>query len=334
MAELVCRADDPRWLALRRTGVTATDLPAILGLTRYDSLYACWWRKRDGLESAAENDRLMLGSVLESYIAERWMNARQVPLTHRAGAHSALYRSADRPWQLATPDRLFYDEPVEFKSWGTTDGWGDDGTDLVPLQVRAQVLWQMDTLGAARGHVGCVFLPSGEFRSYVLAHDHTLGTLDLEVLPVHAPASLITIRTCQLCADIDAMRTAALAFWESVQAGESPSPDGSLASLAMLKARFGLSGERKDTEIPKALRDDWQAAARLEAEFHARKKEREAEIRELAGDATHYAVDGEVFARRESFESSVKAHTRKVDRLMPVKPRKDDNELSVLRALR
>lgn len=37
MAELVCRADDPAWLARRREGVTATDLPAILGISSWDS---------------------------------------------------------------------------------------------------------------------------------------------------------------------------------------------------------------------------------------------------------------------------------------------------------
>lgn len=328
MAELVCRADDPRWLALRRTGVTATDLPAILGLTRYDSLYACWWRKRDGLETGAENDRLMLGSVLEPYIRMRWMAAAGQPNMALTG----LFRSADRPWQLATPDAATMGqelhgqrEPVEFKSWGTTDGWGDDGTDLVPLQVRAQVLWQMDTLGAARGHVGCVFLPSGEFRSYVIGHAD---------VPHNPLQHALHDGECATCDDQWAMLQAAGAFWESVQAGESPSPDGSLASLAMLKARFGLSKEPKEADVPVSLMDAWDDARLREAHWKRARKDAEALLRAYAGDATHYAVDGEVFARRESFESSVKAHVRKVDRLMPVKPRKDDNELSVLRALR
>lgn len=313
MAELVCRADDPRWLELRRSGVTATDLPAILGLSRYDSLYSAYWRKVAGIEDQAENDRLALGRYMEPYVLSAWEEARQRPLTP-----GGLYRSGDRPWQLATPDALVRGEPVEGKSWGTLDGWGDDGSDLIPLQVRAQVLWQMDTLSASTGHVGVVFLPSGEFRSYRLAHDPAVP-LGYDVTHT-LPGEL-----CTMCGDILAMRAAAAEFWQRVQERDVPPPDGSPASLAALKSRFAVVGDTT-AEIEEELFLNWDNARHAEARAKAARKALEAEMREQGQHARLYAVDGEVFARREVFTAHVKAHDRTTDRLMPVKPRQEKTD--------
>jgi predicted phage-related endonuclease len=37
MPKLLCSPGDPEWLELRRTGITASDLPVIMGLVSWDS---------------------------------------------------------------------------------------------------------------------------------------------------------------------------------------------------------------------------------------------------------------------------------------------------------
>ena len=259
MAELVCHAYDPAWLEYRRAGVTATDITAIIGLSPYDSLYSVYWRKVAGIEQP-RSDRLDLGAYLEDYIAGRFYASLGADASCVIGP-SALYRNGERPWQLATPDAtLAYEpythggEPVEYKSWGTTDGWGDDGSDLIPLVVRAQLLWQMDVLGSAAGRVGCLFVPSGKFRSYRVEHQSELcmefgtGSTDL---PGYYP--------CDVCTDQRAMRVAGSDFMNRVANRDVPLVDGSLATLNVLKARHPLALKQPAT-IPDDLRDGWQAA--------------------------------------------------------------------------
>ncbi len=170
----------PEWLAARRLGVTATDIVTIIGLSAWDSVYGLFWKKLGQVPDEPERDRWELGKALEPYITERWANTGSNWKDYVRWP-GGLYRHSGRTWQMATPDRIlgpFNDlspeisPPVgtlELKSWADADRkrW-EDGP---PAVVRAQVLWQMDVMDAAAGHVGVVFLPSGEFRSYTIAHE-------------------------------------------------------------------------------------------------------------------------------------------------------------------
>jgi hypothetical protein len=182
----------PEWHAARRSGVTATDIVTILGLSSWDSVYSLFWRKMQQIPEIEDSDRFRLGRYLEEYTAQLWSAEHS-----RSLRQGALYRHAGRSWQLATLDRSLEVgtglQPLELKSWADADrhSWGggvaryegrigDDGEHLdpepvqppagnsIPAKVRAQVLWQMDVMDVATGHVGVVFLPSGEFRSYTI----------------------------------------------------------------------------------------------------------------------------------------------------------------------
>jgi hypothetical protein len=85
---------------------------------------------------------------------------------------SLAYAHADRPWQASSPDRLALThgaaDPVavvEVKTTADGDEWGVAGTDEIPPYYRAQVVWQLDTLGLPVGYVA-VLLPRLEFREY------------------------------------------------------------------------------------------------------------------------------------------------------------------------
>jgi putative phage-type endonuclease len=281
------------WLAARRAGITATDLPAILGISPYDSPYSLYWRKAGVLPDMPDNPRFALGRYLEPYIFELWAKAHD-PGSSTAGAE--LVRSSDRPWQLATVDRLVWmpgvpaieGEPVECKSWADVarDMW-DDGP---PAAVRAQVLWQMDVMGVSTGHVAVLFLPSGELASYVIEHSAECAWR------VVNPVSSLTPGHCAACRDIDLMRKAGYEFMTRVESGPPPDVDGSAATLAALHARYAPV-PKTQAEIDADLwqrYDDWSnslsAAKGMRDLFQA-------QIRELAGNAHELTVAGEVVAR-------------------------------------
>lgn len=300
------------WLAARRLGVTATDIVTVLGLSRWDSAYALYWRKTGVIPEVEDNDRFAVGRHMESFVAERWAGADE----QRAVLPGGLYRSRDRLWQLATPDRLMIMPPegvLECKSWADSDkrAW-ENGP---PAQVRAQVVWQMDTLDVSTGHVAVVFLPSGEFRSYVLEHDE----------PV-IPDGPEVDDPCDVCMDIRLMRDRGWEFYQRLTGHLPPPPlDESAATLGALKARFGDPGKDKVAVVDTTLYAMWSDAKDMEAYWKVKARGYEAALREVIGECGQVEVDGQVVACRQRY--GVKAHWRKestVDKLVRV-VRKDND---------
>ena len=304
------------WLAARREGVTATDIVTICGLSAYDSPYSLYWRKLGVVPEAVDNDRFRLGRDLEPLIIDRWREKH--PLF--TNTHGGLYRSGERPWQLATPDQLVWSHaapdtcPLELKSWADADwhSW-DEGP---PPAVRAQVLWQMDTLDASTGYVGVLFLPSGEFRSFSIEHDES-------VIPDGPEAD----DPCDVCKDIGLMREAGFRFYLQVK-GHIPPPgaDGSAATMAAVKARFATVDKTATAVLaPEAWSVYADAAERVDYWTEVRQAA-EASLREVTDDAYKLEVDGQVVALRIKFEAQVKAHTRSVDMIRRTPRKKETGE--------
>jgi putative phage-type endonuclease len=305
------------WLAARRGGVTATDIVAILGLSSYDSAYSLYWRKTGQVSDTEDNDRFRLGRYLESYIAQRWCDA-----TGLEAARGALYRSVERPWQMATLDAEVGAPDtgtagvLECKSWADADQISWEAGP--PAAVRAQVLWQMDVMDVAAGHVGVVFLPSGEFRSYVIEHENgCTGNGNMVSYPSLA---------CSACDDIVLMRERGAEFMARLR-GELPPPpvDGSAASLAALKARFTDVHKDKAAEVDATLYAAWSDAKDVVAFWEKKARGYEAELREQAGECGRVEVGGQLVAHHLVFDANVKAHVRHMDMLRRAKQKADEN---------
>jgi putative phage-type endonuclease len=306
MAELICSADDPRWLTERRKGITATDITTILGLNPYQSPYGLWWEKTNPDAPAREdNDRLRLGRNLEYYIFTRYCEAH--PDAPVVQSHE-LFRNSARPWQMATLDGRYWPGPdavVEFKSWADADRRSWD--DSPPPRVRAQVLWQMDVMSVTTGHVGVLFLPSGEFRSYVIEHEHK-GHVD----------------ECPACFDQALMRTNARNFLDRIDLNDPPDVDGSAATLAALRARFTRYPD-KSVPVDDDLVFAW-VEQKTKRDYHeARARELEAKIRVKLGEATFGTVNDIPVVRRFISDAKVKAHTRHQDYLKIIPARGADD---------
>lgn len=310
-------ASEKEWLSARRAGITASEIAVVMGLAppAQDSPYALFHRKRGELPEQPDNDAMERGRVLEPYIAGKFTQLR--PEFAVAGDGRALYAHPDRPWQLATPDRLVHEaylrpddggrEPggppvavLECKTdAGGEDPWGDEGTDDIPVQYRCQVLWQLDVFGFARAYVTCLFMRSWKIRVYEL-------TLDDQALE-----------------DLDLMRRAAVEFLGSIEHGEAPDIDWRPPTTAALK-RLHPSLEDVDVPVGTQLGRWYLAACRHVDAARQRKALYENRIRAQLG-AGRRAVDrrsGDVIAIRQVYP--VRAHTRKaatVDKLVPKPPR-------------
>ena len=298
------------WLAARREGITATDIPVITGLVTWNSAYRLYHEKLGIIEPLPQTDLMALGKALEEHVFAAWCGVADPPCTMDGG----LYRSSERPWQMATFDRLAVTvtdgdlEPVEVKTCGFWDGWGDDGTDGMPVHVRAQLLWQMDVWGAARGHVACMSRLSGELRSYVIEHS---GECAWKVVN---PASSLTPGACQTCADIEQLRMAGNVFMKRLQRDlPPPSVDGSAATLAALKARYTPAPE-KIAVIDPGLWRAYDAYCDDVTRYAAKRAEGQALIREMAGDCGALEVGGQIVARFD-----------KRGALRRIKAKEDDN---------
>lgn len=203
--------NNPVWHELRRTAVSASEIAAVLGISPWESPFSLYWRKVNGWQVEA-TEGMSTGTRLEPAIADWWADTHREYVVRPAG----LYAHSDRPWQLATPDRLVraFMRPgvaqlvslLECKWTGSWDGWGDPGTDDIPVYYRAQGLQQADVLGVDEVHFAV--LGPGGFRAYLVRRDER---------------------------DLRVMRTAGAAFAARLIEENPPDVDEHTATLAALK---------------------------------------------------------------------------------------------------
>lgn len=298
------------WLAYRMTGVTATDIVTILGLSHWNSVYSLFWRKMGEVLDEPDRDRFALGRHMEPYVVEKWLDAHEPYMDACVGG---LWRNDARPWQLATPDQLVDHSPLECKSWADADKRSWEAGP--PPAVRAQLLWQMDTLDVARGYWGVVFLPSGRFAHGVIEHDEGC---------FRNAGFTASDRRCSVCLDVRLMRSAGYTFYRRMlHELPSPDPDESAATMAALKARFGPLPEQ--AEVGLGSWNAWYGAKIEEDRWHGLRLKYEQELRLQAGHATELTVNGEVVIKRIVSDAKVKAHVRHMDYYRNVTRKEDDN---------
>lgn len=300
---LPATAPRDQWRAARRPGIGASEIAAVMGISPYDSPFSLWWRKHMGWDIEA-SDEMRTGTFLESAIAVWFSDHAATPgiVVTSAG----LFAHPERPWQIATPDRLLHMECVECEGEGWTpdpaipalrlceacrgegiepgvigileckwvayswDGWGDDGSSEIPVHYRAQVLWQMDVMGLKDVFV-CALGPGG-FRTYRIWRDET---------------------------DLTMMREAGRRFMESLADGEPPDVDDHSATLPILR-RINAAIEDREQEIPGPVASGWLRAKRFKDLAAKVERRYSAELRAHLGTAKTAVHDGRRFAARST----------------------------------
>jgi putative phage-type endonuclease len=296
-------ADREKWLAARSRGLGASEIAAVLGLSPCQSPFGLYWAKIQGWR-VEPTEEMLNGLRLEPAIADWWAET-QDPNENLRIVHAGLYAHPERRWQLATPDRLIYldldcdlGDPwarplavLECKwvaqSW---DGWGEPGTDDIPVHYRAQVLWQCDEMGVDSWHLAA--LGPGGFRAYKGRRDED---------------------------DLRVMREAGRCFWTRIEQGEPPELDAHPATLRALKALHPSLADR-DQEVSPATTDGYRRARALKARAEATADLWEARLRAEMGDARRAVCGGRFVASRSIFKvAETVRHAYEVDRLNPAK---------------
>lgn len=134
------RASRPRWLARRRKGLTATDVPALLGLSPWSTPLDVWLEKLDPRPWAGTY-ATRRGQRLESFIAAEYAAEHDLRLERPP----ALVAHPDHPWLLCSLD--FYAHAadgattvLECKAVGRwSPEWADDDLpDVYAVQALTQ----------------------------------------------------------------------------------------------------------------------------------------------------------------------------------------------------
>jgi putative phage-type endonuclease len=256
---------DPDWLRV----MSASKVAAVLGLSPYESRYSLYWRMA-GVVEADSRPEMTRGQFLEPGVAD-WFAAQHRDLdVTRTGS----WRHPDRPWQVATPDRLVSDVDgnvavLEAKTSAEWEPWGPDGSDEVPVWYRCQVMWQLDTLGLSEAII-VVLLPYLAFRTYVIDYDP---------------------------ADAELLRVAAAGFLDDLAAGIPPDLDEHSATYQVVR-QLHPDIDDETVEIPGALADDFRDAHTAYRAGCAAKDAANAAMIDAMGGAHYAAADGRKVAVR------------------------------------
>lgn len=141
--------------------ISASKVPAILGVSRFKSQYTMWHEMHGDVEpEVLDPDRMAWGHIAEPSLAGWWLHKHPGAKLNpkRNGTFEIAYSSDALPFpNIATLDRRAYlptaprDQRfhiVECKTAMTLDDWGRPGEeDSVPADYYAQVMFQMGVSG-------------------------------------------------------------------------------------------------------------------------------------------------------------------------------------------
>lgn len=265
----------PEWRAARRGGITATDLPKILGLSKYGDALSVWGHKRGDLEDDAAGEAAQWGLILERPIAEEWARRRGTSVRP-----TGVLAHAEHLWRRASPDFSVLPCPdgdgpchlqVKAMNAWSADQWRDD----VPDPVLAQTTWEMVVSGYTHTHVAAL-IGGQRLVDHRVEYDAKLASL---------------------------LISAASDVWRCVESGVPPQVELSALHRRVLDAlhpyREGMATAPRETvESLLAHRMDlWRELATLSAASKATRDDVEkvdARLVELMGDSQALAIEGEL----------------------------------------
>jgi len=221
-----------QWLADRRTGIGASESPAVLGLSPWKSPFQLWSEKCGLIDppDMSDNEPAEFGIRLERPIAEAFADrtGRKVNLWPQ---HSLL-RAVDYPWLLCTPDAVQESSrgegSVQIKTvgqWGYRQHWRDGP----PLMYQVQCQHELKVTGFAWGTL--VVLIGGQRLRY----------FDFERNDKFLAALIPKLKD----------------FWRAIETRTPPEVDGSLVTAQVL-AKLHPDDNGQTIVLPQEA-TDWTA---------------------------------------------------------------------------
>jgi len=261
---------------LRRKHLTATDVPAVLGLNPWRSPRDVWTEKIREVAPSEPSEAAEVGIRLENGVIE-WaadtLMARVVRNQFRVAEDALFSASFDA---LITPaDGSAPTEGLEAKTSGILSGrvgdeWGEPGTDEIPPMYLVQTQVQAFVGGLERVWVPALLGGRG-FAMYVVERDEAL---------------------------IQTLTDSGRQWWERYVVAETPPPDG-VASEDLLKRIVRVPDKTVEIEpITIAVWLDAKAQAKAAADQEALAKAR---VIEALGDAEiGISASGQITFKQQS----------------------------------
>tara|TARA_R100000008_G_scaffold66037_1_gene43027 strand:- start:2565 stop:3509 length:945 start_codon:yes stop_codon:yes gene_type:complete len=159
-------------MAIRSTGVGASESPAVVGLSPWQNALDVWMVKVGVVEveqtPAMEWGNRLEGAVLQKYSDVMGLKVESPGETLRHPKHDHI---------LATPDAFADNHIVEIKTTTSDKDWGAPGTDEVPLHYMVQVTQQMSVCDVDRCDIAVLNLKRRSFRIYHINRDTEIERL-------------------------------------------------------------------------------------------------------------------------------------------------------------
>jgi putative phage-type endonuclease len=251
-----------------------------MGMSPWESRFSLYHRLRgDITDQVTVTPDMEWGTRHEPAIALKWADTHPEQRVEQTGT----WRHRERPWQRSTPDRLLTPasltdapdwtiadtEVLELKFSPTGKGWGEDGTDDIPIYYRCQVMWQLDTLGLHTAHVA-VLISGYDYRTYTIHHDEAEAFL---------------------------LRSEARAFLDDVETGRRPDIDGHTATYQTVR-QLPDGFEDIDVDIDAELRDRYYAALATHSAAVTELTECRSRVLDQIGTGHRAVTDGKHVATR------------------------------------
>lgn len=261
--------ETPEWFAGRREGITGTDLPKILGLSKYGNALSVWMDKRGDLDDEA-GEAARWGQIFEEPVALEWAE-RHDSMVEPIG----VVANVDVPWMRASLDRKVIEGAcpdggsecgleIKTRSAFKTRDWRDG----IPDDVLAQTTWGLMVTGYDHMHVAALF--GGQtLQSFRVDRDPKVE---------------------------DYLLAAARPVWEAVQGGYPPEahPDAEGVLLDLLDRLYAKrAGDRElDPDAAEKWLEQYAAGGDLEREGKRLKMQAKTALVQMLDDGDTGLVDG------------------------------------------
>jgi putative phage-type endonuclease len=201
------------WLDQRRGGIGGSDAAAIAGLNPFCSPLTVWSQKRGMAPEKEDSEAMRQGRDLEAYVAARWTEATGKKTRRR----NAILQHPDYDFIIANVDRLVVGENAGLECKTTSMLNAAEYAKEPPPWYAIQCHHYMLVTGADRWYLAILALN----RAFIM---HTIERDDV---------------VCEHLLKIERE------FWEMVQSGMPPEPDGSADYSEMLKERYSYSHDEE-----------------------------------------------------------------------------------------
>jgi putative phage-type endonuclease len=157
--------------AERRSGIGGSDAAAAIGISRWRTPYELYLEKIGEAEPVPVTEPMRWGTLLEPVVAAEYSRR-----TGRQIETPPMLRHPVHEWMIGHIDRRVVGEPriVEIKTTGIGIGWGEAGTDEIPLTYTCQVHHYLTLTGADVADVA-VLIGGQDFRLYEVRRDDAIA---------------------------------------------------------------------------------------------------------------------------------------------------------------